>query len=107
MSRPPSSDIDPALPRLAIARLCLLAGVVSASSATSIADFAVPADKAAFHIFLLAGQSNMAGRGEVAPIEPVHQRRARRGEREQADTELALRQAHRTHDTPPRRAQHS
>jgi len=44
---------------------------MSASAATSDAEFAIPADPAAFHIFLLAGQSNMAGRGEVAPEDTV------------------------------------
>ncbi|HEY5551357.1 MAG TPA: sialate O-acetylesterase [Opitutaceae bacterium] len=38
-----------------------------ASAANPGTDFTVPSDKAAFHIFLLAGQSNMAGRGDVGP----------------------------------------
>ena len=52
---------------LAVALFCVLAGVMTATAADSDASFAVPADKAAFHIFLLAGQSNMSGRGEVGP----------------------------------------
>lgn len=51
---------------LAGVTLSLLIGFVNANAAYSPADFPVPADKTAFHIFLLAGQSNMAGRGEVA-----------------------------------------
>ena len=54
---------------LALAALGVLAGAVFANAAEPDADFAVPANKAAFHIFLLAGQSNMSGRGEVGPAD--------------------------------------
>jgi hypothetical protein len=57
------------LRNLAAGLLSMLAVGMSASATNS--DSAVPADRAAFHIFLLAGQSNMAGRGEVAPEDTV------------------------------------
>ncbi|HUG11170.1 MAG TPA: sialate O-acetylesterase [Opitutaceae bacterium] len=61
------AEVRATLRNLAAGLLGLLAGGMSASDASSDADFAVPADAGAFHIFLLAGQSNMAGRGEVGP----------------------------------------
>lgn len=51
------------------------AGVLSGAAASNEGgfdpDFSVPQNKALFHIFLLAGQSNMAGRGEIGPEDLV------------------------------------
>lgn len=44
-----------------------LCAVVTATNAGQL----TPTDKGAFHVFLLAGQSNMAGRGKVAPQDAV------------------------------------
>jgi hypothetical protein len=62
-----AAAVLPKLRVLAIALLGMFAGGMSASVATPEADFAAPEDAAAFHIFLLAGQSNMAGRGDIGP----------------------------------------
>jgi hypothetical protein len=61
----------PKLRSLAVALLGMFAADMNAIAATPEVDFAVPADPAAFHIFLLAGQSNMAGRGDVGPLDTV------------------------------------
>lgn len=58
---------------LCISLLCLLqAGVWAQGASDSIA---LPDQREDFHLFVLAGQSNMAGRGQVAPMdEKVHPR---------------------------------
>lgn len=50
---------------LLIMIVCLFVSVRTAYSETG--DTAVPADKEQFHLYLLVGQSNMAGRGKVTP----------------------------------------
>ena len=52
--------------------LCLAAGAFfcNSTSAQSTADVKLP-DKSKFHLFLLAGQSNMAGRGDVEAADKV------------------------------------
>ena len=46
-------------------RSCLLGCLVLVSSSTAAAETKLPAKKD-FHLYLLVGQSNMAGRGKVA-----------------------------------------
>ena len=62
-----TTTVPKPLRNLAVALFGVLAGLMPATAASQDADFAVPTARESFHIFLLAGQSNMAGRGVVGP----------------------------------------
>tara|TARA_R110002049_G_scaffold2750_4_gene21915 strand:+ start:61455 stop:62291 length:837 start_codon:yes stop_codon:yes gene_type:complete len=51
--------------------LCVLTNQAFGQTAKTPSSAEVPTDKAKFHLFLLVGQSNMAGRGEVTDADRV------------------------------------
>jgi len=66
---PPPSDRSPSWPwRICPVLLMLFCIILSGSDSAAAADAAqVPVDSKKFDLYLLVGQSNMAGRGEVTP----------------------------------------
>ena len=50
-------------------RIATLFFVLGTSAASFAQESAVPSNPESFHLFLLAGQSNMAGRGKVEPVD--------------------------------------